>query len=121
MRGKTNVDRKHPQFFQHLQNARFRRNRQREDHEIDARAPAELDEVVDGAQLALAGAIGAAAIIAAIVEQADDVDAGVLLPPQFLDHARAGIAAADNDRAAVEPAFACPFAHEQEHKPARQR
>ena len=100
---------------------RFRRDRQREDHEVDARAPAEFDQIVDGAELALAGAIGAAAIVAAVVEQADDVDAGVLLPAQFLDHASAGIAAADDDRAAGETAFARPFAHEQEHRAGAKR
>ena len=36
---------------------------------------------------ALAGAIGAAAIVAAVVEQADDLDAGVFLLAQFVDHA----------------------------------
>ena len=74
-------------FLQHLQDAAFRRDRQREDHQIDARAAAEFDEIVDGAELALAGAIGAAAVVAAVVEQADDLNAGVLLAAQFLDDA----------------------------------
>ena len=32
--------------------------------------------------------VGARAVVAAVVEQADDLDAGVLLPAQLLDHAR---------------------------------
>ncbi len=108
------VDRQHPQFLQHLQDAALRRNRQREDHQIDARAPSEFHQVIDRAELALAGAFHAGAIVAAVIEQPDDLDAAVLLPPQLLDHMRAGFAAADDHRAAGEAAFLRPFAHGQE-------
>ena len=97
----------------------FRRDRQREDDEIDAGAAAELDQVVDAAELALAGAFGAGAVVAAVVEQADDLDAGILLPAQFLDHLGANFAAADDDGAAGEAAFARPLAHQQEQRAAR--
>ena len=59
------------------------------------------------------------AIAAAVVEQADDLDAGIFLPAQFLDHRGANIAASDNDGAAGEAAFARPFAHQQEQCAAR--
>ena len=49
--GEPDVDRQHPQLLQHLQDAAFRRDRQREDDEIDAGVAGELDEVVDGAEL----------------------------------------------------------------------
>ena len=117
--GEADVERQHPQFLQHLQDAVLRRDRQREDHQIDARAAAELDQVVDAAELGLAGAFGAGAVVTAVVEQADDLDAGILLPMQFFDHVRAGFAAADDHRAAGEAAFARPFAHQQEQHLAR--
>ena len=117
--GEPDVDRQHPQFFQHLQDAVFRRDRQRKDHQIDARAPPEFDQVVDDAEFALTGAVGAAALIAAVVEQADDLDAGILLPLQLHDNMLAGHAAADDHRAAGEAAFARPFAHSQEQQLAR--
>ncbi len=119
MGGEPDVDRQHPQFLQHLQDAVFRRNRQRKDHQINACAPAELDQVVDHPEFALAGAVGAAALVAAVVEQADDLDAGILLLPQLFDDVFTGHAAADDHRAAGEAAFARPFAHQQEQQPAR--
>ena len=115
VRGEPDVDRQHPQLLQHLQDAVFRRDRQREDHQVDAGAPCKLDEIVDGAELAFAGAFDAGALVAAVVEQADDLDAGVLLLVQFLDHVAARRAGADDDRAPVEAAFARPLAHQQEH------
>src|SRR6185437_5618712 len=120
MGSKPDIDRQHPQLLQHLQDAAFRRNRQREDHQIDARAAAEFDQIVDRAELALSGAFGAAAIVAAVVEQADDFDAGILLPPQILDHSTAEIAAADDYRAPREAAFARPAAHRVEQQISRE-
>ena len=117
--GEPDVDRQHPQLLQHLQDAAFRRDRQREDHQVDAGAARELDQVVDAAELALAGAFGAAAVVAAVVEEADDLDAGVLLPAQFLDHLLAHRSAADDDGAAGEAAFARPLAHDLEQHLAR--
>jgi hypothetical protein len=95
VRGEPDVERQHPELLQHLQDAAFRRDRQREDHQIDARTPSELHQVVDGAELALAGDFRTAAGVATVVEQADDLDAGIRLAPQLLDHARARIAAPD--------------------------
>ena len=112
VRGKPDVERQHPQLLQHLQDALFSRDRQREDDEIDAGAAAELNQVVDAAELAVAGGFGAGAVVGAVVEQADDLDAGILLPAQFLDHLGADLAAADDDGAAGEAAFARPFAHQ---------
>ena len=55
MRGQADVDWKHPELLQHLQDAAFGRNRQRKDHQIDAGAAREFDEVVDRAELAQTG------------------------------------------------------------------
>ena len=60
-------------------------------------------------------------VVAAVVEQADDLDAGILLPLQLLDDVLAGLAAADDHGAAGEAAFARPFAHQQEQQLARDR
>ena len=61
------------------QDAVLRRDRQREDDEIDPRHPRELHEIIDRAELLLAGADHGRPIAAAIVEQADDADIGILL------------------------------------------
>ena len=66
--GEPDVKRQNPQFLQHLQNPGFRRDRQRKNHEINARAPAELQQIVDAAEFALAGAVSVATVVATIVE-----------------------------------------------------
>ena len=79
VRGQPDVDRQHPKLLEHLQDAAFRRDRQREDHEIDPGLAGELDEVVDGAELGHAVADRRAAVVAAIVEHADDAHIGIAL------------------------------------------
>jgi len=49
--GEPDVDREHLEFLEHLQDARFSRDRQRHDHEVDACAPRDLDQIVDGPEL----------------------------------------------------------------------
>jgi hypothetical protein len=78
--GKPDVDGKHPKLLQHLQDAVFCRDWQREYDEIDARAAAEFHELVDRAEFAFAGDLGLRAFVAPVVEDADDLDARVLLP-----------------------------------------
>ena len=56
VRREADVDRQHPELLEHLQDAALGRDRQREDHEVDARAAGEFDEVVDRAELGDAGA-----------------------------------------------------------------
>ncbi len=119
MRREADIDGEHPQLLQHLQDAAFGRDRQREDHEIDAGLARELDKVVDRAELLQAGARGRRAIVAAVVEHADEAHVGVGLTLERGDQMLAGIAAADYDRTAVEPALAGPAPHDAEHEQAR--
>ncbi len=51
MRRQPDVDRQHPELLEHLQDAALGRDRQREDHQVDAGAARELDQLVDGAEL----------------------------------------------------------------------
>ncbi len=114
VRGKADIDRQHPELLQHLQDAAFRRNRQRENDQIDAGVARELDEIVDGAELGYAVAACRAAIVAAVVEYADDVHVGIALRRERRDQRLAAAAGADHDGAAVEPALPRPAAHQQE-------
>ena len=79
--GKPDVDRQHPQLLQHFENSRLRRDRQREQHEIDAGAAGEFDDVVDLAEFWAAGAGIERAVVVAVVEHAEDVDVGIVLRP----------------------------------------
>jgi len=115
--GKPNVDRQHPQFLQHFQNPRLRRNRQREQHEVDAGAAGKLDDVVDLAEFRAAGAGIKRARVVAVVEHAEDVDVGIVLGLERLDQLFAVDVRADDDGAAVEPAFTRPAAN---HRPQEQ-
>src|ERR1700730_14908645 len=54
--GKPDVDRQHPQFLQHFENPRLRRNRQREQHEVDTGAAGKFDDIVDLAEFCAAPA-----------------------------------------------------------------
>ena len=119
MRREADVDRQHPELLEHLQDARLGRDRQREDHEVDAGAAREFDEVVDRAELLQAGAGGGRAVVAAVVEHADKAHIRLALALQRGDEMLARIAAADHDRAAVEPAFAGPAAHDAVQKQAQ--
>ena len=85
MRREPDVDRQHPQLLQHLQDARLGRDRQREDHEVDAGAAREFDEVVDRAELGEPAHDVGRAVVAAVVEHADHADVGVALRLERLD------------------------------------
>ncbi len=76
--GKADIDRQHPELLQHFQDARLRRDRQREQHEVDAGAAGELDDVVDLAEFRAAGAGVERAVVVAVVEHAEDVDVRIV-------------------------------------------
>src|SRR5450631_162914 len=109
--GKPDVHRQHPQLLQHFQNPRLRRNRQREQHEIDPGAAGEFDDVVDLAKFRAAGAGVECAIVVAVIEHAEDIDVGIVLEVERLDQLFAVLVGTDDDGAAVEPAVARPAAY----------
>ena len=113
MRGQADVDRQHPQLLQHFQNARLRRNRQCEQHEVDAGAAGEFDDIVDLAEFRAAGAGIERAVVIAVVEYAEHVDVGIVLDLERLDQFFAGLVGADDDGAAVEPALPRPASHQR--------
>ena len=115
---KADVDRQHPQLLQHFENARLGRNRQREQHEVDAGAAGEFDDVVDLAELRAAGAGIQRAVVVAVVEHAEHVDIGIILGLERLDQLFAVLVRADHDGAAIEPALARPAAHERSQESA---
>src|ERR1700694_5461884 len=109
--GKPDVYRQHPQFFQHLENPRLRRNRQREQHQVDAGAAGKFDDIVDLAEFCAARAGFQRAIVVAVIEYAEDVDIRIVLGLERFDQFFAVLVRADHDGAAVEPALTCPAAH----------
>ena len=120
VRGEPHVDRQHPQLAHHLQDALFRRQRQRHEDEIDARQARELDEIIDRAELRDAADDQRRAIVAAVVEHAADAQVGVRfgLSASISDSAPA--AAADDDDAAHQMAGARPAPHQRgQQTPAR--
>ena len=121
VRREADVDRQHPELLQHLQDAALGRDRQREDHEIDAGAAREFDEIVDACRACGRPAHdGRRAVVAAVVEHADDADVGVALRARArVISASPRLAAADDDGAAVEPALAGPAPHDAEEEQAR--
>ena len=114
MRGKPDVDRQHPELFEHLQDAALGRDRQRKDHEIDAGPPRELYEVIDGAELARAVCALRRTFVAAVVEHSDHAHIGIALLPQRLDQRLAGRPAANDGGAPREAAFPGPAPHQHE-------
>ena len=74
----------------------------------------EFDEIVDGAELGHAVAGRRAAVVAAVVEHADDAHVGIALRGERGDQRLAAAAGADHDGAAVEAALARPAPHQQE-------
>src|SRR3954470_409431 len=111
--GEADVHRQHPELLQHLQDARLGGDRQREQHEIDAGAAGEFDDVVDLAELARAGTGVERAAVVAVVEHAEHVDVGIFLLLQRLDQLFAVAVGADDDGAAVESTLAPPGAHQR--------
>ena len=112
VRGKADVDRQHPQLLQHFEDAGLRRDRQREQHEIDAGAAGEFDDVVDLAEFRAAGAGIERAVVVTVVEHAEHVDVGIVLLVERLDQLLAVLVGADDDGTAVEPAVKGPAAHQ---------
>jgi hypothetical protein len=93
---------------------------QREDHQVDPGAAGKRDEIVDAAELGHAAAARRAALVAAVVEHADDVNVGIALGGERADERFAIGVGADHDGAAIEAAFARPAPHQQEqHAPER--
>src|SRR6185437_3273813 len=118
VRGQPDIDRQHPELLQHLENPDFRRNRQGKQHEIDAGAAGELDDVVDLAQFRGAGAGVEGPAVVAIVEHAEDIDVGIGLGSQRFDQLFAASIGADDDGAATEPPLARPTAdHRAQQQP----
>ena len=114
----ADVDRQHPQLLQHLQDARFRRDRQREDHQVDAGAAREFDQIVDRAELEKPGHHIGRAFVAAIVERADDADVTVALRRDRVDQRSALLVGADDDGAPFEAALLGPAPHHEKQRAA---
>ncbi len=112
MRGKPDVDRQHPQFLQHLKDTRLRRDRQREQHQVDAGSAGEFDDVVDLAELGTAGAGVERAVVVAVVEHAEHVDIRIILGLERVYQLLAVFVRANDHGAAIEPALARPAAHQ---------
>jgi len=113
VRRQPDIDRQYPQLLEHLQDAVLGRDRQREDHQIDAGRTGEFDQVLDRAELGNALAACRAAVVAAIVEYPDDANVGIALRRNRADQCLAAAAGADHDGAAVEAALPRPPAHQQ--------
>src|SRR6266404_1833002 len=114
--GKPDVDRQHPQFLQHVENPRLRRNRQREQHQVDAGAAGEFDDIVDLAEFWTAGAGIEGATVVAVIEHAEDLDIRIALGLERLDQLLTVFVRADHDGTAIEPAVTRPAAHQRAKK-----
>ena len=79
----------------------------------------ELDEIVDRAELGNAAAACRAAVVAAIVEHADDAHVGIALCGERGDELFAAAVRPDHDRAAIEATLPRPPAHQQEQRAAK--
>jgi len=121
MRGQADIDRQDPQLLQHFEDAGLRRDRQREQHEVDPRAPGELDDIVHLAELGQAGAGVLRTAVAAVVEHAEDLEVGIVLGAERGDQLLAVAVGADHHGAAVEPALARPASHQRTHHQALRR
>ena len=85
VRGQADIHRQHPQLLEHLQNAGFGRDRQREQHEIEPGPPREFEHVVDLAELRASGAGIECTRVVAVIEYAENFDVRVRLRSQRLD------------------------------------
>ena len=101
--GEADVDRQHPQLAQHLQDALLGGDRQREDDQIDARRAGEVDQIVDVAELRIAFDGVGRALVAAVVEHAEQAHLGLVVLGQFAQQLGAERAAADDHRALLQP------------------
>ena len=118
MRRQADIDRQHPQLLQHFEDARLGRDRQRKEHEVDAGAAGEFDDVVDLAEFGAAGAGIQRAAVVAVVEHAEHGNVGVVLGLQRFDELLAVFIGADDHGAAVEPALMRPAAdHPAQEQP----
>src|SRR6185312_7650298 len=71
--GKMDVDGENPQLPEHLQDAFFRRNRQRKQYQINARVADELQDIADVTELWNARAVLQRTVIAAIIKYTYDI------------------------------------------------
>ncbi len=102
VRGEADVDGQDAEFAQHRQDALLRRDRQRENDDIDPRASCESDEIVNRAELLEAFDKDGRAGVAAIVEDAEDPKLSRVRRLQAPQHLPAEIAAANHHRAALK-------------------
>ena len=111
MSRKPDLDGKYPQLLQHFENSRLRRDRQREQHEVDASASRQFQDVVDLAQLRTAGAGVHRAVIVAIVEYAEHSDIGIILGCKRPDELFPVLVRAHDNGAPIQPTLTGPAPH----------
>ena len=99
---KADVDRQHPQLLDELEHARLGADGQGHDQHVDARAPAELHQRLEVAEVGIAGDRAAGPVDAAVVEHAADADVAVGIGVERLEQALAGGPGAVDDGAARE-------------------
>ena len=122
MRRQADINGKHPELFQHVENARLCRDRQRKQHQIDPGAAGEFNDVVDLSKFRLAGTGVERARVVAIIEHAEDLNIGVVLRVERADQVFTVLVGADDDRPAVEAAFTRPAAdHRAQNDPVRKQ
>src|SRR5690242_5633562 len=105
VRGEPYVHRKYPKFLEHLQNPCLCRNREREQHEVDAGPPGELKDVVHLSKLRPAGTGFQRTRVIAVIEHTENFDVGILLAFKRLDQLFTVLVRTDNHRAALKPAL----------------
>ena len=103
-------------FFSIVENAGLGRDRQREQHEVDAGAARQFDDIVDLAELGAAGAGIHRAVVVAVVEHAEHLDVGIILDLERPDQLFAVLVRAHDDGAAIEPALTGPAAYQRAQK-----
>ena len=113
---KPDIDRQHPQLLQHLENAGLGRDRQREQHEVDAGAARQFDDVVHLAELGAAGAGIHRAVVVAVVEHPEHLDVGIVLDLERPHQIFAVLVRAHDDGTAIELALTGPAAHQRAQK-----
>jgi hypothetical protein len=115
VRGQAHVDGQDPKLLQDLEQAALGRDRERDDEKIDGRSAAEGDQLVDVAEKGIATRAGAEALAAPVVEDAADANVGAGAFERC-DDALAGLASAEDDGAAHEPALLRPMVNDARHR-----
>jgi hypothetical protein len=113
MGGKPDIDRQHPQFPEHLQDAVLGRDRQCKDHKIDSRPARELHEIVHRAELLTN--IRERALLTAVVEYAENAHVAVSLVCKRTDQRVATLISADDHGAPIESTLLRPAPYQQEY------